>query len=134
MRIFSTFPLLHRPGAISWRLVAACLAVCVVCLTSPATLHAQALSLITGTVTDATGGVMPNVKITVTNTATQVASHSVTSSSGTYSVTDLNAGTYTVQAESPGFQTAVHNGVLVEVGRPSTVDISLQTGNVSQSV
>ena len=134
MRIFSTFPLLHRPGAISWRLVAACLAVCVVCLTSPATLHAQALSLITGTVTDATGGVMPNVKITVTNTATQVASHSVTSSSGKYSVTDLNAGTYTVQAESPGFQTAVHNGVLVEVGRPSTVDISLQTGNVTQSV
>ena len=114
--------------------VAACLAVWVVCLASPATLHGQALSSITGTATDATGGVMPNVKITVTNTATQVASHSVTSSSGTYTVTDLIPGTYTVQAEAPGFQTSLHNGVLVDVGRPSTVDISLQTGNVTQSV
>src|SRR5580658_4340332 len=134
MRVFSMFPLLHRARATGWRLLAACLAVCVVCLTCPATLHGQALSSITGTVTDTTGGVMGNVKITVTNTATLVASHSVTSSSGTYTVTDLNAGTYTVQAESPGFQTAVHNGVLVEVGRPSTVNASLQTGNVTQSV
>jgi len=134
MRVFSMLPLLHRIRATGCRLWAACLAVCVVCLTSPATLHGQALSSITGTVTDSTGGVMPNVKITVTNTATQVASHSVTSSSGTYTVTDLIAGTYTVQAEIPGFQTALHNGVLVEVGRPSTVDVSMQTGNVSQSV
>src|ERR1035438_6237042 len=78
MRVFSTFPLLQRAGATGWRFLAACLAVCVVLLTSPATLHGQALSSITGTVTDATGGVMPNVKITVTNTATLVASHSVT--------------------------------------------------------
>ena len=134
MRVFSTFPLLHRAGLTGWRLLAACLAICVVFLTSPATLHGQALSSITGTVTDATGGVMPNVKITVTNTATQVASHTVTSSSGTYTVTDLIPGTYTVQAENPGFQTSVHNGVLVEVGRPSTVDVPMQTGNVSQSV
>src|SRR5260370_32006839 len=110
--------------------VAACFAVCFICLASPAILQGQALSSITGTVADATGGVMPNIKITVTNTATQVASHTVTSSSGTYTVTDLIPGTYTVQAEAPGFQTSVHNGVLVDVGRPSTVDISMQTGNV----
>ncbi len=134
MRGFSMLPLLHRSGPAGWRSLAACLAVSLVVLISPATLHGQALSSITGTVTDATGGVMPNVKITVTNTATQVASHSVTSSSGTYTVTDLIAGTYTVQAENPGFQTAVHNGVVVDVGRPSTVDISMQTGNVAQSV
>src|SRR5580700_1477253 len=134
MRIFSALSLLHRPSAASWRLLAACLAVCVACLTFPANLRGQALSSITGTVTDATGGVMPNVKITITNTATEVASHSVTSSSGTYTVTDLIPGTYTVQAELAGFQTAVHNGVLVEVGRPSTVDVSMQTGNVTQSV
>jgi len=134
MRVFSMFPLLHRASTAGWRLLAACLAVCLALLTSPASLHGQALSSITGTVTDATGGVMPNVKITVTNTATLVASHSVTSSSGTYTVTDLIPGTYTVQAEDPGFQTSVHNGVLVEVGRPSTVDVSMQTGNVTQSV
>jgi hypothetical protein len=134
MRIFSILPLLHRSRPAGCRLLAAFLAVCAACLISPAILHGQALSSITGTVTDTTGGVMANVKITVTNTATRVESHSVTSSSGTYTVTDLIAGTYTVQAESPGFQMAIHNGVLVEVGRPSTVDVSMQTGNVTQSV
>ena len=97
-------------------------------------LRGQALSSITGTVIDASGAVVPGAKITVTNNATQVVSRSVTSTSGTYTVTDLIPGTYTVQAENPGFQTSVHNGVLVEVGRPSTVDVTLQTGNVSQSI
>src|ERR1700684_3667508 len=121
MRSFSMLSLYHRTSTTSWLLLAACLAVCLVLLTSPATLNGQALSSITGTVTDATGSVMPDVKITITNVATKVASHTVTSSSGTYTVTDLLPGTYTVQAENAGFQTAVHNGVLVEVGRPSTV-------------
>jgi hypothetical protein len=107
---------------------------CVLVLAMPATLYGQALSGITGVVTDASSAVVPNAKVTITNTATQVASHSITSSSGTYTVTDLIPGTYTVQVELAGFQTAVHNGVLVEVGRNSSVDVSLQTGNVQQSV
>jgi len=134
MRIFSMLSLLHRARAISWRSLTAGLVVCLALLTSPAILRGQALSSITGTVVDASGSVMPSVKITITNVATKVASHTETSSSGTYTVTDLIPGTYTVQAENAGFQMAVHNGVLVEVGRPSTVDISMQTGNVTQSV
>ena len=127
MRVSPSLPLFNHS-------LFACLALSLACLVSPALLHGQALSSITGTVTDATGGVMPNVKITVTNVATQVANHTTTSSSGTYTVTDLISGTYTVQAENPGFQTAVRTGVLVEIGRPSTVDVRMQTGEVTQSV
>ena len=134
MRVLSMLSPVHCANATGWRWFAGCLAVCLVCVTSTATLRGQALSSITGTVSDATGAVMPNVKITVTNTATQVASHATTSSSGTYIVTDVIPGTYTVQAENPGFQTGVHTGVLVEVGRPSTVDISMVTGSVEQTV
>jgi hypothetical protein len=134
MKTFAMFSLIRQADARGWRLLAACLAVCIVGLTSSATLYGQALSSITGTVVDPTGAVVLNAKITVTNAATQVANHTVTSSSGTYTVTDLIAGTYTVQAEAPGFQLAVHNGVIVDIGRPSTVDISLQTGTVTQSV
>lgn len=101
---------------------------------SATSLYAQALSGITGTVTDSSGALVPNAKVTVTNVATQVASHTVTSSSGSYTVTDLIPGTYTVQVEDPGFQIAVHSGILVEVGRNSTADIVLQAGNVSQTV
>ena len=109
-------------------------ALCLLVLAISAGLYAQALSGINGTVSDATGAVVPNAKVTITNTATQVASHTTTSSSGTYTITDLIPGNYTVQVEVAGFQTAVHTGVLVEVGRQSSVDVALQTGNVTQSV
>jgi hypothetical protein len=97
-------------------------------------LRAQALSGVTGTVVDQTGAVVPSAKVTVTNVATQLAKRTVTSSSGSYTVTDLLPGTYTVQVEDPGFQVAIHSGILVEVGRNATADITLQAGNVSQTV
>ncbi len=100
----------------------------------PARLCAQTLAGITGTVTDPSGSVVPSAKITITNVNTKVVNHAESNSVGTYDVPDLLPGTYTVQAEAPGFQTSIHNGVLVEVGRTSTVDVALATGNVSQSV
>jgi Carboxypeptidase regulatory-like domain len=124
MRIFATLPVRRS----LW------ITICVLVLAMSATLYGQVLSGITGTVTDASGAVVPNAKVTATNTATQVASHTITSSSGTYTITDLIPGVYTIQVELTGFQTSVHNGVLVEVGRNSTVDVALQTGNVQQSV
>jgi hypothetical protein len=111
----------------------ACFAVCTLTIAHPE-LRAQALSRITGTVVDSSGGVVPNAKVTVTNNATQVASHTTTSSSGTYIVTDLIPSTYTVQIEAPGFQKSTHNGVLVDVGRDSTVDANLQTGQVTDDI
>src|SRR5579863_5027489 len=101
---------------------------------SPAHLQAQALSSITGTVTDSTGAVVPGAKVTATNVATNVANHSTSNSAGTYTIPDLNPGTYTVQAELTGFQASIHNGVGVEVGKASTVDVILQAGNVSQTI
>src|SRR5258706_7912739 len=64
---------------------------------------AQALSGIQGSVTDSTGAVVPEATVTVTNNATNVASHAVTSSAGTYTVTDLIPGTYTLTVEKGGF-------------------------------
>ncbi len=95
---------------------------------------AQTLSGINGTVTDTAEGVIANAKVTVTNVDTQVSKTAVTSSAGTYTVTDLIPGRYTVSVDFPGFQSSVHNGVGVEVGRVSTVDAQLQTGNTSQTV
>src|SRR6266849_4232675 len=132
MRIFQTFSLSQRIPArgLHWL----CLLICILLLAFPTALHAQVLSGITGTVTDASGAVVPNAKVTVINQATQVASHAITSSAGTYTVTDLIPGTYTVQVEVPGFQTSAHTGVGVEVGRMSTVDVNLQTGTTTQTL
>lgn len=94
----------------------------------------QALQGISGTVTDSTGAVIPNATVTATNDATNVSKTATTSSAGTYQFTDLIPGTYTVKAESTGFQTSVHSGVGVEVGRVSTVDAVLEPGRTEQTV
>jgi hypothetical protein len=104
----------------------------VLCLVSLA--NAQVLSGISGTVTDTTGAVVPNANVTATNNATGVTKTAVTSSAGTYSITDLIPGTYTVKIEAPGFQVSVHDGVGVEVARFSTVNSVLQPGATQQTV
>ena len=95
---------------------------------------AQTLSSINGTVTDSSGAVVANAKVSVRNDATQVAKTAETSSAGSYTVTDLIPGTYTVTVDSPGFQGSEHKGVGVDVGRASTVDAVLQPGNTQQTV
>ena len=64
---------------------------------------AQTLSSITGTVTDSSGSLVQSAKVTATNDATAVAKTAITSSAGTYTITDLIPGTYTVKVENAGF-------------------------------
>src|ERR1039458_9584104 len=72
--------------------------------------QAGATGTILGTVTDATGAIVPNVSVTVTNTGTNSAIKTVTSSSGDFNAPALNPGTYTVSAEAKGFQKSVTTG------------------------
>ncbi len=62
---------------------------------------------ITGTVHDASGGIVAGATVTVTNTQMGTEQHISSSPDGTFSVPDLIPGTYTVQVEHPGFRTAV---------------------------
>jgi hypothetical protein len=103
-------------------------------LSSAGTLHAQALASITGTVTDSSGAVVANATVTVTNDATNVAKTTVSSSAGSYTVTDLLPGIYTVKMESAGFEASVHRGVGVETAHAATVDAVLQPGNTATTV
>ena len=111
------------------------LALLLLLLSSPANLGAQALSGIRGTVTDESGATVPDAKVTATNTATQVTSQATTSSAGTYTITDLIPGSYTVRIEKTGFQTSVISNVFVDPGgRQSSADSILRAGNVSERI
>lgn len=110
------------------------LALFAVVLLSPLAMRSQALQGMSGTVTDSTGGVVPNATVTATNDATNVSKTATTNSVGSYAFTDLIPGIYTVKVEAPGFQTSVHSGVGVEVAKVSTVDAVLTTGAVTQTV
>jgi len=113
---------------------AAGLALCLLFLSCPSILRAQGLSGISGTVTDPTGAVVPDAKVTVTNTATGVVSHTATSSVGTYTLTDLIPGTYTVKIEKSGFASGVLKDVHVDVSRTTSADAALKTGMATETV
>ncbi len=96
--------------------------------------QAGATGTILGTVTDSTGAIIPNVKVTVTNTATNVAFHTTTSSAGDYLAPALNPGTYSVSAESQGFQKSVTTGFILTVGQKARIDLALKPGAVTSTV
>src|SRR6266480_4686494 len=98
------------------------------------TLHAQGLSGITGTITDPSGAVVPGAKVTVTNTGTNISNTAITTSAGTYTITDLIPGTYKVRVEAPGFASGLLSDVHVDVSRYTNADVSLKTGVATETV
>lgn len=112
----------------------------VLCVTTmlavPCGLFAQAgaTGSILGTVTDATGAVVPGAKVTVTNTATGVPFNTTTSSAGDYLAPALQPGTYSVSATSKGFQKSVTTGFVLSVDQKIRVNLTLQAGAVTATV
>ncbi len=112
------------------------LAIALLLLTSVSISLAQAGSTgtIIGTVTDASGASVANARVTITNTATNVAKETTTSSTGTYAVPFLIPGTYNVSVGSAGFSTQNVTGVTLSVGKEIAVNVELKPGSVTESV
>lgn len=89
---------------------------------------------ISGTVTDSSGGVVSGTTVTVTNTETNVTRNLTADSVGAYAAAALIPGTYSVRAEAPGFKAVVHQGVVVQVGIETRVDLRLEVGATAQTV
>jgi hypothetical protein len=97
-------------------------------------LHAQAVSQISGTVTDQSGDAILNAKITVTQTDTGVARTTTTDSAGSFIVADLPTGPYRVEASAAGFQTYAQSGIELQVSSSPVLQILLRVGEASQRV
>ena len=89
---------------------------------------------ILGTVTDSSGAVVADAKITVTNMATNTSRTLVTNHAGEYVAPDLDPGTYAVLAEAPGFKKTESRSVILEVSRDVQVNLQLRPGAVSETV
>ncbi|MBV9497057.1 MAG: TonB-dependent receptor [Acidobacteria bacterium] len=87
---------------------------------------------IKGEVTDATGGVLPGVSITVTNVETNVASTTITDSKGFYQVSHLISGTYSVEAKLEGLKTVVRPNIAVRVGDAIDIDFKMESGDLKE--
>jgi hypothetical protein len=95
--------------------------------------RAQDTGLITGTVTDESGAVIPNVTITITNKATSTARSVTSNSEGLYSAPALLAGDYNVRAEMQGFRT-LERDATVQAGTSTTVNLSMSLGATREVV
>jgi len=89
---------------------------------------------IDGTVRDASGAVVPQARILVTNDATGATTTAQSSEAGDYVVNFVLPGTYHVTAEKSGFQRSVASDVVVNAGGITRIDFSLTLGQVQQAV
>src|SRR6266566_1466601 len=89
---------------------------------------------IQGTVFDQTGGAIAGAAVSVIDVARGVTRALTTDAAGEYVAPSLLPGTYTVRAETKGFRTVEHAGVLVEVGKTIRVDLTVQPGEQTQTV
>ena len=88
----------------------------------------------TGTVTDTSAAVVPDVNVSVTNTGTGQARAVQTAQDGTYVVPLLPPGNYTVTISKSGFDTVTRSGIVVEPDRAASVDITMKVGTVATTV
>src|SRR5258708_28746501 len=89
---------------------------------------------ILGTVTDPSGAIVANATVTVTNVDTNIATKVTNDSTGNYVATTLAIGHYSVAVEAPGFKKSVESGITVNVQDRVRVDMTLQVGQIVDTV
>ncbi|MGE3841816.1 MAG: TonB-dependent receptor [Vicinamibacterales bacterium] len=89
---------------------------------------------ITGTVTDASGGVLPGATVNITNQASGAVRTIVTGANGVYMVGDLEPGRYTVEFELQGFSRVELPEVTVLLGRTLKIDSQMKVGSLTEVV
>jgi hypothetical protein len=110
-----------------------CLALLTLVL-APALASAQT-STISGTVRDASGGVLPGVTVEASSPALIEKTRStVTSDTGTFSILALRPGTYTVTFSLPGFSTVIREGIELTSDFTATLNIDLKVGALEETL
>ncbi|MFN7927689.1 MAG: TonB-dependent receptor [Blastocatellia bacterium] len=89
---------------------------------------------VAGQVTDASGAVLPDATITARNVATNATYRTTSGTDGEYVLRSLDPGNYEFAVEKPGFRKLQRAGVVLQVGTQATLNLQMQTGEVSETV
>ena len=92
------------------------------------------LSTLAGTITDSTGGVVANAKVTITEISTGQVYEITTNSLGEFVRPALKPSVYTVSVSATGFKTAEQKNVLLASGERTGLNITLAIGDMTQTV
>jgi hypothetical protein len=136
IEINSTLPL-HRTGQCTrnFRRIARLFVLLMLLLGMNFAAQAQLTTAdIVGTVTDSTGAVIPNAKVTVVNLDTHEQRDATSNASGEYQVTLLPVGRYSVTVKVPNFKTSTTTNLSVEAGDRARDDVQMVTGGESETI
>src|SRR5438128_8592222 len=101
-------------------------------LMAPTVTRAQAIS---GTVTDATGGVLPGVTVEARSPVLiEQVRTAITDGAGQFLITGLTSGTYAVSFSLQGFNRAVREGIELSAGFTANVSIQLAVGSLTETI
>ena len=108
----------------------------IILLLAAAPLRAQAGSTaqISGTVKDGSGGVLPGVDVTVTQTDTGLKRNAVTDAEGQYLLPNLPVGPYRLEATLQGFRSYSQTGIVLQVGATPVINVAMAVGQVEETV
>lgn len=97
--------------------------------------RAQVTALLSGTVQDQNGNVMPGAQVTLTNEATKESRVEDTNATGLYAFPSVVPGTYDVKASANGFKAKVITGIVLNAGESRTVPaFTLEVGETNQTI
>jgi hypothetical protein len=87
-----------------------------------------------GVVSDKSGAVVPQAAVVLLAPGTSQQRASTTNGSGIFVFPSQTVGRYTLEVSAAGFRGALVEGIYVEVGQPTTVNVQLQAGNGRESI
>lgn len=111
------------------------LAFCLGLLALPIGVQGQTITgAITGSVTDPSGSIIPNAKVTATNQGTNISSETQTNESGFYNLPFLPIGDYSLTISVSGFKKSTLGPFKLEVNQIARVDVKMEVGDTTQTV
>jgi outer membrane receptor protein involved in Fe transport len=123
-----------RSRANFWSLGMGLTVLCGLCGLLPGTALGQAIASIKGTVYDTSGGVVPDAAVVLHSKATNLDRTTSTNSAGIYVIPDIQPGDYDLKVSKQGFKSAVQANLTLVVNQTATLDVTLATGSVTESI
>ena len=96
--------------------------------------RAQAVAQVSGSVVDATGGVVAGARVTITETDKEVSRSTVTDAGGSYVLPNLPVGPYFLDIQAPGFKNYVQTGIVLTINNNIRLNATLELGAISDRV
>src|SRR5438045_2204116 len=89
---------------------------------------------IAGSIRDASGAMVPNIEVVLTQGETGFARTTSTDPNGFYLFPLLPVGAYALNVNAPGFRRYERNGFVLSVNQQATLDVALQIGDIAETV